>query len=921
VSALQVPTGGEIDDNNAQIMGDFNGDGKKDIALVVQNYVSSTWTSSISVVLSNGDGTFQAPQLTATPGNVDDPIVVGDVNGDGKDDILMVHPGNAPSTFDVLISNGDGTFTVGNNYVVSAAGLNGGLLTDSNGDGKLDVVVIDGESPALEIALLGNGDGTFQPAITLTTLTGAAPNSINFADFNGDGKLDFEGRVGNQVSVYLASGTDFLAPVALTTSDSVYDSCNEAVGDLNGDGKPEIVSSNCYDNNLTVFVNNGDGSFQTGVYYGAGLNALTSTNASLYPYAATIADVNGDGKNDIVSSNDDGGDVTILLGSGDGTVTVPTIGFATGGYPYTPAFVADFNGDGLADIMVSDDIFSMAFLRGYGDGTFRAALDYYSPTANNHYDYSIGIATGDFNGDGLADFVVGQEGDSTLGITVFLSNSDGSMQSGVNYGAGGQMYYVTVADLNGDGKLDIVSVDDSAGVVQVFTGNGDGTFVQGSTFATDTAGGPYPQGLVAGDFNHDGKADVAVLNSNNYNVGILLGDGNGGFGTPTTYPISQYAYDLTAADLNGDGFLDVAVPLDNTGNVAIFMANNDSSGTFQPESDAAFGGQYLRGIAAGDLNGDGKVDLAVTSDDNLGNGIMVALGNGDGTFQAAAGYASTLQNFSIWDPYTSYIRMLDLDADGKLDLIYTNAEYGTVAVMQGNGDGTFSSPIEFPVGGFGWDIAVADVNGDGATDVVTADDDMSGVTVLLNANGSGTQPNFTVSTTANTLTVTAGASGTVNLNLTGKNGYTGTVTFSCSGLPAKSVCAFNPPSVMAQGNLTVSTVLTITTTAAMADLFRPALPNSNPAAPTFLASLSGLGLFGMVFAGGKKRTRRQKALLLGILLLVMGFSLIGCSGGSSTSGGGGTPGTPVGNYAVVVTSTGSGNGAPTHTVNLTLTVQ
>src|SRR5579885_3600784 len=199
VSAPLIPLGGEDDDESGPVMGDFNGDGKKDVAKLVENLIHSTWTYQISVLLSNGDGTFKTAQVTNTLNNSDDPIVVGDVNGDGKDDIVQVHPGATPSTADVLLSNGDGTFTAGTTAQLSAFTLSGGMLTDVNGDGKLDMLTIDSENPAIVSYVLGNGDGTFQATTTLATLGGQAPSDIFFADFNGDGKLDFAGEVNSQV--------------------------------------------------------------------------------------------------------------------------------------------------------------------------------------------------------------------------------------------------------------------------------------------------------------------------------------------------------------------------------------------------------------------------------------------------------------------------------------------------------------------------------------------------------------------------------------------------------------------------------------------------------------------------------------------------------------------------------------------------
>jgi hypothetical protein len=884
VSAVQIPTGGEAGGSGSALPGDFNGDGKKDVVTIIQSYVSSTWIYSISVVLSNGDGTFQAPVLTPVPGNDSGAqIVVGDVNGDKKDDIIVAHQnGNAgytSSSFDVLISNGDGTFTIGNNYSITSNDLAGGTMADVNGDGKLDAVLVDQASPGNVWTLLGNGDGTFQTP-TSVALNGSAGYGVVFADFNGDGLLDLADADYNtgQLTVYLAtSATTYANSVSYTTPDAVYNACSITAGDLTGDSKPEIVSANCYSDNLSVYVNNGDGSFQNAKYYNPALNAAGGAFADVYPEAVTIADVNGDGKADVISSNDYSSDLTILLGNGDGTLQEPTVGYATGGYPYTPAIVADFNGDGFADLMVPNS-FNLVYLKGYGDGTFRSALNYYSPITDNNFPYSLGIATGDFNGDGIPDFVIGNCCDSTLGVTVFLSRRDGSMQAGVNYG-GGLLFYVAVADFNGDGKLDIAATDWNNGVVQIFNGVGDGTFLVGSTFATDTSN-THSEGLVAGDFNHDGHPDLAVQNYYGQNVGVLINDGTGNFLAPVNYALSApYSYQgIATADLNGDGNLDLVVPLNNRPAIAILLGNAD--GTFQAETDLTVGNQP-QSVAIADLNGDGKLDLATTIDQvgvGQGQGIEVALGNGDGTFQPPVFYASTLQNFSFNYPYPAFIQAADIDGDGKLDLVYTNSSYGTVGVLFGSGNGLFYDPVEYPSGGYAWGLVVADVNQDGAPDVVTAGDDFSGLTVLLNNNGSSTVANYTVSTAASTAKVTAGSSATFTLTVTPTNHYNGTVTFTCGSLPSLATCTFNPTSVTLNGDSPVTVQMTITTAAVSASLEGPVHRGSS----ILLASLSTMGIFGMMLAGSLKKRNRWTGIVLGMLILTMTFSLVGCGGSGSS---------------------------------------
>jgi hypothetical protein len=398
-------------------------------------------------------------------------------------------------------------------------------------DTGLDIVVADSGSIWV---LKGNGDGTFNtPPVQITFAGPLNPGVVVFADFNNDGYLDFAAPAGagnptglaNQMVVYLNTpssgyGSYPNAPAALTTPDSVYDSCFNVAGNLSGHtGAADIVSANCLDNNtVTVYANtNGTGVFSQGVYSQGGIDTT----------AVAIGDINGDGKNDIVSSNQQGADITVLLGKGDGTVLPASVGYAIGGTMLTtagvvlpPALVADFNKDGHNDVIVPDGVNNFVYLQGFGDGSFRSAVNYYSGAtgAGNGYQTSVGIASGDFNGDGHTDFVVGNFpvfGQTEGNITVFLSDGKGGLSSGVNYGSSltsFQYQFVAVGDFNGDGNLDIAATDAANGGVQIFLGDGKGTFTVGSAYPTDT--GTYTTlGIIAGDFNGDGKTDLAVVNN------------------------------------------------------------------------------------------------------------------------------------------------------------------------------------------------------------------------------------------------------------------------------------------------------------------------------------------------------------------------------------------------------------------------
>ena len=885
LSATQIPVGGGIYNSGVTSSGDFTGNGKVDLITQVENDRNTSPVYSIVVALSNGDGTFQAPVLTPTPGNDNcSTLAVGDLNGDGKDDLIVIHQSacsGGTSSIDVMIGNGDGTFTLGTNYPITNTNLPGGVLADTTGDGKLDIVLVDEAVPAKVWTLLGNGNGTFQ-AKTSVTLSGTSGNGPTFSDLNGDGLLDIAEMDSdtNELTIYLAtSPTAYATAVSYPSSDGVEDACSLTVGDLTGDGKGEAVNANCQDDTLTVYVNDGDGTFQNGVYYAAGLSAPDGTTADLYPGAVSIADVNGDGKADIISSNENSSDLTILLGNGDGTVTVPSIGYAVGGFPGQPAIVADFNRDGYADLVVPNLDFSLVFFKGYGDGTFRSALDYYAPIIEDTPD-GVTVATGDFNGDGNPDFVMGNCCGAQAGITVFLSRADGSLMPGVNYvsaNATQELQYVAVGDFNQDGKLDIAAADSDNGAVQIFNGVGDGTFTLGSSLTS----GLYedqPTAILVGDFKNNGIPDIAVANINDgtQDIAVLINDGTGTFASAVTYNLSNSFNDvgIAAVSLRSNGTLDLIVPITFGNVVAILLGNGD--GTFQAEADLSIPSTNPFAVAVGDFSGDGKPDLAITLTYPGTEGVAVALGNGDGTFQTPVIYPSSLQDMTFSDPVTNYIQTADVDGDGKLDLVYANSNYGTVGILYGIGDGTFYSPVEFAAGGFVYGLTVADVNHDGTPDVVAAGDDFAGLSVLLNLNGAGTQSNYGVATSTPTITVSAGGAAVYDLTIAPANHYNGLVTMSCGTLPLFTTCSFSPASFRMDGHSSVAVRLTVTTTAVGASSAENEKVRSQRESPLLFASLGGIGLLGMILCSPRKRNSRLLALLLALLAIPTLLSLTGC---------------------------------------------
>jgi uncharacterized repeat protein (TIGR01451 family) len=283
---------------------------------------------------------------------------------------------------------------------------------------------------------------------------------------------------------------------------------------------------------------------------------------------------------------------------------------------------------------------------------------------------------------------------------------------------------VATGDFNGDGKMDIADVNYSSNTVGILLGNGSGGFGAATTFSS---GGSDPEGLVVGDFNGDGNLDLATTNWPSGTVGILLGNGSGGFTTTTVSSGGSWPDAIAMGDFNHDGKLDLAVANGFSNTVSILLGNGN--GTFSTAATYSSGGSWPQGIAVGDFNRDGNLDVVV-SNASSGN-VGVLLGNGSGGFSAATTY-STGGNGPLG------MAVGDFNGDGKLDLAVANKSSGTVGVLLGNGTGGFSAAATYAPGGTTANaVAVGDFNKDGIPDLVVTNGG-SGTVGLLLGNGNGT---------------------------------------------------------------------------------------------------------------------------------------------------------------------------------------
>ena len=388
-------------------------------------------------------------------------ITSGDLASPGTASVIVYSPGPPASSsnvmfFEITVPTTSVTFAsrdygVGSNPSGVATG-------DFNGDGKLDLAVANANDGTVSI-LLGNGDGTFQPAINYAV---GGAFSIAVADFNGDGKPDLAVSLQTEsggVAVLLGKGDGTFQPAAYYAADS--DSQSVAVGDFNADGNLDLVVSNYNAFTVSVLLGNGDGTFRAPTNYRVGSS----------PRAVVVADFNGDGKLDLATANQDSGTVSVLLGNGDGSFQ-GAVNYPCGNYPQSIA-TADLNGDGTPDLVVANQNgLDIGVMLGNGDGTFQAPVHYPVPSRPQR------ITLADLNGDGKLDLAVGYYAcsdnnpppcsNNTFGVS--LGNGDGSFQAPANF-VGGTFFDTApafvAADFNGDGRMDLAEPLSSGHTISV----------------------------------------------------------------------------------------------------------------------------------------------------------------------------------------------------------------------------------------------------------------------------------------------------------------------------------------------------------------------------------------------------------------------------------------------------------------------
>jgi hypothetical protein len=573
---------------------DVTGDGHSDLILLNSN-------EDMALFFTRREGDAFSLLGSAAVGDSPDLGATGDLDGDGDVDLVVAN--RKSRDVSVLLNSGGGHFDERTDYLTGAR-VSGVLLEDIDGDQDLDAVV--GVTSSIRV-FRNQGDGTFEMFETFEDFGGA----FSLGDFNGDGNIDL-------VSTDLAKGSlrvranpgdgRFLDSTVFS-----FDLVPELItaGDFDGDDDTDLVLFDSGSRRVVALWSAEIGPSLNGLFQLENLDfpvERSTSPAAGRPHAITLGDLDGDGLPEVITANGGDGSISVLHNRGDGTVEFAER-YEPGNGHTLSITAGDVNLDGHTDVVATNrDQSVLRVLLNDGEGRLGAPIDYEAPLN------PLQVLLRDFDGDGAPEVVTANQSGSSP--SVFWNDGDGSFPRRLDLS--GRGFSVAVADFDGEGSLDLVTVNRNAVSLSVFLNHGDNTFAQAARFPLLLP----PLFVASADFDGDGLSDVALANERS--VSVRVNQGSALFPRSTRYSLNANPYSLITSDLNGDRFPDIVTANESQGSVSVVLGNGD--GAFQQHFEAEVG-RGVRHVIAGDLDLDGDLDLASA---NRGSADVTILENRGG---------------------------------------------------------------------------------------------------------------------------------------------------------------------------------------------------------------------------------------------------------------------------------------------------
>ncbi len=798
-------------------MGDIDGDGKPDIAVPRAGGINVYRNLSVS-------GTISLSTASSFYATGADDCYIGDLNGDGRADLVSVNYSGTVSVFGNFSIPTISNFSPAN----GATGLEGTTSVMIAGCGF--------NSTTANNTVYFGGVKAIPSAGTATSLTVTAPTGANFQNLQVlntiTGLSGYAYENPPFIPTFASGGCTFnsssLQPPVSFTGVGGSNPLFMAIGDLDGDGKPEIVLSNNVVSSISVFLNTSS----TGLFNSSSFAAPVNFSAGSVPYGVAIADLDGDGKLDIAVVNYSGGTISIFKNTSTGIGNISfqaQVTFSIGTNPRQLA-IGDLDGDGKPDIVVGYSgattvsvLKNTSTIGSITSSSFATGVTF--TVGNSQY----GVAIGDIDKDGWPDIVTCNYSTNNISILrnngIYGSITSSSFATAVNFNVGTGPRDVKIADIDGDGKPDIVVNNGVDNTISIFRNTASSGVINSGSLATAVVytTGYLPYAIAIGDIDGDGKPDIATGNNgisgNNISlfrnistignisliminispnvamlspyIGDLNGDGRTDLAALNTWANSVSVFGnflipaissfspvngatgtagTTSVVINGCGFNTTAAnnavyfggvkAIPSTGTATSLTVTAPAGATYfnlqvlntttglssfgyeqapflptLPVHGCSFGTNILmptvnynagntpQGLAIGDIDGDGKPDIVLTNRGTPPNTIYIYLNQSTtGTINASS-FAAPVSYTTPLVP--TCVRLVDIDGDGKLDIMESNAANGNISVFRNlstPGNISFGTRLDFPTNGNEpFFCAFGDIDGDGKPDMVTAD--------------------------------------------------------------------------------------------------------------------------------------------------------------------------------------------------------